>query len=235
MIPEGAEKNLWDKLEVSYFLNNEAKEIAWHTRLLNRYVDTPHPVIKARLSEGDEGLHVLVYTQDQPKLFARICAFFEHINYSIADAKIYTTRDGYALDTFHVFIPTHEQTRDYRNMKSFIEVELYTALSTPCFPHLTHSRRISRHLKHFPIAPQVIIQATERTPFYSLSIISGDQPGLLARIAQVLAEHTISVHSAKIMTLGSRVEDSFLITGPGLDDAKNTMKIEQELIEVARL
>ena len=77
-------------------------EIAWHTRILHDRVDAAKPVVKARLAPIGEGLQVLVYTPDQPDLFARICGYFERAGFNILDAKIHTTRDGYALDTFLV-------------------------------------------------------------------------------------------------------------------------------------
>jgi [protein-PII] uridylyltransferase len=57
-------------------------------------------VVKCRLAPIGEGLQVAVYIKDQPDLFARICSYFDRKNFSILDAKIHTTRHGYALDTF---------------------------------------------------------------------------------------------------------------------------------------
>ena len=49
-----------------------------------------------------------------------------------------------------------------------------------------------------------------------LSLIAGDRPGLLARIALILDQHNIRLHRAKINTLGSRAEDVFWISGAAL-------------------
>jgi [protein-PII] uridylyltransferase len=68
-----------------------------------------------------------------------------------------------------------------------------------------------------------------------LSIVTGDRPGLLARIAWVLSRHQVSVQSAKIMTLGSRVEDSFLLQGGALNDAKRALQLEGELLDELQL
>ncbi len=230
-IPDGVQDALWKTLDTVYFLRHEAREIAWHARVLNRVITTSVPVVKARLSDDREGLQVLVYTPDQPELFVRICAFFGRTNYSIADAKIYTTRHGYALDTFHVFIPEHDQGGDYRDMINFIEFELAASLAAPNADLSTGSGRISRHLKYFPITPQVLIRPDDRSDFHVVSIVAGDRPGLLARIARVLTDHGLNVHSAKIMTLGSRVEDSFLVTGPGLNEDKRVVQLEGALIK----
>ena len=233
-VPEGVENRLWKHLDDVYFMRHEPQDIAWHARVLNRLVDTTEPVVRARMSRSHEGIKVLVYLPDQPDLFARICAFFGHTSYSIADARIYTTRNGYALDTFHVFLPEHHDG-EYRDMINFVEFELAAALirhDAICPPR---SGRIDRHLKFFPITPQVSIRPDDRDDYFVLSIVAGDRRGLLANISCVLAQYQVTVHAAKIMTLGSRVEDSFLLTGPALKDSRTALQIEAELIDVLQL
>ena len=44
----------------------------------------------------------MIYTPRPRSLFARICGFFERASFNIVEAKIHTTRHGYALDTFLV-------------------------------------------------------------------------------------------------------------------------------------
>lgn len=233
-IPDGVEAGLWAQLDTVYFLRHEAKEIAWHARVLNRQLTPDAPQVKARLADDHDGIQVLVYSPDRPELFARACAFFGRTNYSIADAKVYTTRHGYALDTFHVFVPEHHDG-DYRDMINFIEFELAAALAQDKPLQPPPQGRISRHLKHFPITPQVSIRPDDKDNYFILSIVAGDRPGLLARIAKVLADYRLNVQSAKIMTLGSRAEDSFLISGPGLKDDKTALALEAELIAALRI
>ncbi|TCW31517.1 [protein-PII] uridylyltransferase [Gulbenkiania mobilis] len=233
-VPEGVEDRLWSQLDTVYFLRHEAREIAWHARHLNRYVHTADPIVRARLSDDREGIQVMVYTPDQPELFARICAFFGRTHYSIADAKIYTTRHGYALDTFYVFIPEHHDG-DYRDLINFIEFELAQTLVRAEPVELPAGGRISRHLKHFPVTPQITLRPDDKENFFVLSIVAGDKPGLLACIAKVLADYRLNVHSAKIMTLGSRVEDSFQLTGPGLHDDRTVLELETDLMAALRI
>jgi [protein-PII] uridylyltransferase len=45
-----------------------------------------------------------------------------------------------------------------------------------------------------------------------LEVISPDRPGLLARLGTVFVDFGIEVQTAKIQTLGERVEDLFFIT-----------------------
>jgi len=228
-LPEGVEKRLWNELDDSYFLRHEAREIAWHTRLLNYRVDTKAPVVKARLSPIGEGLQVMIYCPDRPNLFALICSFFEKISFSIVEARIHTTRHGYALDSFQVMDPSDTRSH-YRDLMSYIEHELGERLmrDTPLDP--PSRGRLSRQLKAFPITPEVTIRPDERGSYYYLSLIAGDRPGLLSRVARTLAENGISVQSAKINTLGARAEDMFLLGGESLKDSRKVVKLEADLI-----
>ncbi len=218
---------LWAQLDADYFLQHEPQEIAWHTRQLAHRVNSDKPVIKARLSNLGEGMQVLVYSPDQPYLFAKICEFFEQINYNIMEAKVHTTQHGYALDSFLVMSAGKEETV-YRDLMSYIEYELGKKLETRSQLHSPRIGRANRQQKHFPIAPEADFSSDDKGN-HILSIIAADRPGLLARIAHVLASHHIIIHSAKINTLGARAEDTFWISGNTLQQQDNKSAISDEL------
>jgi [protein-PII] uridylyltransferase len=228
-IKDDATEKLWKQLDISYFLRHDVDEIAWHTRLLNYRVETPTPVVKARLSPAGEGLQVMIYVHDQKDLFARICSFFERISFSIVDAKIYTTRHGYALDSFAILDPNNKKPQ-YRDLIGYIEYELSQRLTnqTPLEPPA--QGRVSRQLKHFPITPEVRITADERGLYKVLNIIAGDRPGLLSRVGRCLSNYQINLYTAKINTLGDRAEDVFLISGEALNNPRTVVKFESDLV-----
>jgi [protein-PII] uridylyltransferase len=127
LLPVGTEQSLWNTLALSYFARHDAGDIAWHTRSLHNFVATTVPIVRARLSPLGEGLQVLVYAPDQADLFARICGYFDSAGFNILDAKVHTTRSGYALDTFQVNSPQFEQ--NYRDLISYVETQLALALA----------------------------------------------------------------------------------------------------------
>lgn len=218
---------LWAQLDTEYFLRHEPHEIAWHTRLLAHRVNSSEPIVRARLSRIGDGIQVMVYCPDRPYLFANICSFFEHLNYNIVEAKIHTTQHGYALDSFLVMAVGDAKTL-YRDVMGYIEHELAQQLLSVEAPRPPQGGRISRQLKHFPIAPEASISPDGKGQFL-LSIVAGDRPGLLARIAHVLARHHIDLHSAKINTLGARAEDSFWISGKSLEQPLALESLREEL------
>ena len=238
--PHDGQKALWDTLDVGYFMRHDASEIAWHARQLSRYVARTEAtsvsalngkcIVRARISPLGEGLQVLVYTEDQTDLFARICGYFDQAGFSILDAKIHTAKNGYALDTFQVvtsLLPEH-----YRELMTMVESGLsHTINQKGTLPPPTKGR-VSRRVKNFPIAPRITLHPDEKAQSWLLAISASDKIGLLYSVATVLAKHSISLKLAKISTLGERVEDTFLIEGSALQHNREQIEIETELLQV---
>ncbi|WP_313077158.1 [protein-PII] uridylyltransferase [Melaminivora sp.] len=228
-MPREAHRALWATLDVSYFMRHEAPDIAWHARHLSRHVGSHLPVVRARRSLAGEGLEVLVYAPDQSDLFMRICGYFDRAGFSILDARVHTSHDGHALDTFQV--AAREQAGAYRELIHLVEDGLLRALASREPLPEPHARRPSRRMRSFPIAPRVQLRPDEQGRRWLLAITAGDRPGLLYRVARVLSRHGLSVQLAKVSTLGERVEDSFLLEGPGLHDSARQIRIETELLQ----
>jgi [protein-PII] uridylyltransferase len=231
----GTEQPLWKTLEISYFARHDAGDIAWHARSLYRHVDGAVPIVRARLSALGEGLQVLVYAPDRADLFARICGYFDSAGFNILDAKVHTTRSGYALDTFQVTSPELDDAGTsaphYRDLISLVETQLTAAVSGEG-PLPPPSRgRLSRRVKSFPITPRVTLRPDERAQRWLLGVSASDRSGLLYAIARVLAKHHVNLQLAKITTLGERVEDTFLVDGPALQQNKAQLAIESELLD----
>ena len=230
--PFESQKALWATLDVSYFMRHEAGDLAWHARQLSRHVGTGKTVVRARRSSDGEGMQVLVYTPDAPDLFARICGYFDTASFSIVDAKIHTANNGYALDTFQVISATPQE--HYREAVSMVEAELIRILQSAGPLPPPGKGRVSRRVKSFPITPRVDLRPDEKAQRWLLSVSASDRVGLLYSIARVLARHRINLKLAKVTTLGERVEDTFLIDGPELQQNKAQIAIETELLEALK-
>ena len=162
-----------------------------------------------------------------------IVVYFDKKNFSILDAKIHTTKHGYALDTFLVTEPAF--ANNYRDIISLIEHEL-TELVEARGPLPPPTKgRLSRLSRTFPITPTVDLRPDERGQYYLLSVSANDRNGLLYSIANVLAKYRVNLHTAKIMTLGERVEDVFLVDGPVLSNARSQIQFETDLLEALRV
>ena len=221
-------------LDTAYFLRHDAQEIAWQTRNLHYRVDTDKPVVKARLAPFGEGLQVMIYTRDREALFARICGYFERAGFNIAEAKVHTTRNGYALDTFVVM----GQGRDahYRTASRVIETELPAELQS----------RGARSVRRAAAACRAACGISRSRP-RSTSV-----PTSAARITRCRSSPptgpacsmawrgswratSINLQTARINTLGDRAEDVFLVSGETLANSKKVLQLEQELLEALSL
>ena len=228
---DDAREAFWSELDVAYFLRHDAHEIAWHTRHLYHCFLTEDTLVKARPTEGADGLQVLVYTKHDKNLFARLSGYFGCRGLSIQDARIHTTRGGYALDSF-IVLPTDRQ-RDLRSEATLIEHELTTQLDQMRVEDLKYQigMRPSRLSKAFPYPPSVEIKPGDGNASWVIDITATDRPGLLGALAQVFVSFNINLQTAKVMTLGDRVEDTFVVQGDALSQPRTQRQFERALLE----
>jgi [protein-PII] uridylyltransferase len=50
-------------------------------------------------------------------------------------------------------------------------------------------------------------------------------------VARTLGQHGVSVHAAKVNTLGDRAEDVFLVSGEALARPRQVLQLEQQLLQ----
>jgi [protein-PII] uridylyltransferase len=230
----GAEAKFWRRLDDLYFLRQDARDIAWQTRRLLPVLDRQTRVVRARLAPVGEGVEVLVYAPDEEALFARICAFFARLGYSILAARVHTTGDGHAVDTFYAVDPEHPQVA-YRDFLNFIEHELTAELERHGPIDTPSAGRVPRQLRAFPLEPEINLIASENGKDYLLSFVAGDRPGLLAQVASILNRHGANLLTARINTLGDRAEDVFVLDGESLSKSGERLALEQELVDALRV
>ena len=219
------------QLDVAYFLRHDAAARSPGTRAAcTTTSDADKPVVRARLAPLGEGLQVLVYTPDQPSLFARICGYFDRAGFNILDAKIHTTRNGYALDTFLVM--SQAAGAHYRDLISLIETRARRRRSS-------RRRRCARRAAAASRAacapsrsrPRSTSAPTSAARSRAARISPATAPACSTRVARVLARYRINLQTARIKTLGERVEDVFLVSGEALSDSRTVLQLEQDLLK----
>ena len=230
---DSVQTQFWKQLDDVYFLRHTDEEIAWHTRCLYYRVHDNKPIVRARPNPDGEGIQALAYAPDQPDLFAKLCAYFSSIGYSIMDAKIHTTRHGYALDSFNLLDASNRDID--RETCAIIEHDLLEVLAGRIQPAAPSMGRLSRQVRSFPIAPEVLIEPDESGQQFVVSIRAADRTGLLYAIAETLTRHGAALHTARISTLGERAEDTFLISGRSLNQSRDRLLLENDLLEQLKI
>jgi len=227
-LDESAAAPLWTQLDTAYFLRHEPSDIAWHVRALWRKLDAEQAIVRTRLAPIGEGFQVLIWTREQNELFARICEYFDVRGLSVLDARITTTRGGWALDQFLVTQP--EWANHPRDVLQLVETELAERLGTQRPLGEPVRGRPSRRSRWFPIEPAIELVPDGRGQRWLLSIRANDRTGLLYAIARVFAQHRISLHTARVTTLGERAEDSFLVEGATLETGNGQIVFQTALL-----
>ncbi len=231
-VPALIRDEFWNNLTIAYFLRHTPEQIAWHTASLAWSGCRVSPIVRCREAENNAGIEVLVYLPDQKDLFARVVSFFEREGLSVFDARIYTTLNGWALDTF--LVQDRQNRGDDESLRTCIETQLTAQLENQRPLPRPRTGRLSRRSRIFPTTPLVDIEQDQSRQRWILQIICNDRLGLLFAIATVLARYGINLETAKISTMDERVEDTFLLSGSALQSEEQVVALENDLLAVIR-
>jgi [protein-PII] uridylyltransferase len=210
------------------FLRHRPEQIAWQTAAILR-AKSAVPLVAVHPLSVRGSTELFIYAPDRDGLFATVTAMLDRLRFSVMESRVLSSPTGMALDTF-LLLEADTQLPASAMRADELQQRLQRALtqSTGVQP----SRRgMSRHQKHFQMAPQISFHAAgDRT---QLALIGTDRPGLLAAVAQVMLDAGVRVHDARIATFGERVEDFFQLTdrhNAALDDAQKD-RLLQALLE----
>ncbi len=156
---------------------------------------------------------ITVLAPDHPRLLSIIAGACAAAGANIADAQIFTTTDGRALDTILVnreFAIDEDELRRAGTIGRMIEDVLS---GKKRLPEVIATRTKGRKRnKTFEIPPSVIISNGLSNKFTVIEVECLDRTGLLAEITAVLADLSLDIHSARITTFGEKVIDTFYVT-----------------------
>ncbi|WP_040975606.1 bifunctional uridylyltransferase/uridylyl-removing protein GlnD [Necropsobacter massiliensis] len=197
---------VWQRCPDEYFLRNSPKQIAWHTQLLLASQADLLVKISNRFSAG--GTEVFIYCQDRPRLFNQLVSAIGAKQFSIHDAQIITSSDGYVFDSFIVTELNGELAKFDRRRE--LEQALTRALRDDWMPTL--NRHKNRRLQHFRVKTEVRFLHTEKTEQTEMELFALDKAGLLAEVSRIFSELELNLLNAKITTIGEKAEDFFILT-----------------------
>ena len=208
-----AATDFWAQWSHEYFVSHSSDELAWHleTLLDSQPTDTVIAIAPASINPDQGSTQVLVATPNRAHLFADLTACFADLGISVLDARLHTSRTGQSIDVFMVqqdamaapITDASDQERLLRALERAVRQE-YEASSS--------ERRTPRVQQYFNMPVDIEITNDLEGRYTLVELTAPDRPGLLTVIGRVFAEFGLDLTTAKIATLGERVEDVFYVT-----------------------
>ena len=221
---------LWAELGDAYFLRHNADEIVWHTRGLLEHGDREDALILLRRETQRGSTELFISRPDHRYRFALVTTVLDRLGLSIVDARVLTSRSGRALDTYLILEAEGEPITDDHRIAD-IRAGLEAALADPERLPDQPARRTPRRMRHFDVPLVVEAEEEPEHGMTAVEVRASDQPGLLSKIARAFLAVGVRVHSARVATIGERVDDVFFITDSGnrpVDD-ETVRAVEREL------
>jgi [protein-PII] uridylyltransferase len=230
--------SIWGSVEEDYFVRESVSDIVWHTLAIRDHGATAQSLILIRddiSSRLDEGAtHIFIHGPQRQSQFAATASAFDVLGLNIVDARNAASSEGV---TFNTFIVLDEHGKPIGTQKTRLE-EIERVL----LEHLTrqdrfkprHGRRTPRLLKQFSVKTYVNISNDVNADQTIVEVVAADRQGLLSIIANIFVDLDIELVSAKITTLGERVEDIFYVVNAdnkAIRDASMCDKLQQRICE----
>lgn len=202
---------LWVKFSLDYFLHSSPDEIAWQSCQILRADPMDLPLVAIRPQTVRGATEIFLYAHDQPGLFARTTALLDRMGLGIMDARVMTTDDQMAVDSYQVLDQGGRAVDDPDRLEE-IRQSLTAALRGQVGGAIPAARSPSRRHRHFPIPTRVSFSTDEVNLRTVMRLTTLDRPGLLAEVGAAFQDCGIRLQSAKIATVGAEVDDLFFIT-----------------------
>lgn len=224
-------ESLWQRLPDDYYLRHGFDEVIWHSQIILAAQGSEPQVDMSALPDRG-GSALFIYTPVIDGLFSRTTAVLEKLGLNITDARIFTSTDGFAVNTYHVLNADHEPIEDSLQIEQIIS-QVKQALLDKAWSPNTVDRPHGRRERHFEIDTRVQISQDDVNQRTVLELITSDRPGLLSHVGKAFYKCGAIMQNAKIATFGAQAEDIFYLQnkqGQPLED-RDKECLRSELIK----
>jgi len=197
-----------------YWMGQNLDVLERDARLIDKAMADDEPLAVESHVDSQNGItEVLVYTQDHPGLFARIAGALAVAGATVADARIYTTKNGRALDTFWVQDSHDREEMSDPHKLTRIPETIRKTLLGEVRPRAVLNKKpaFAQRTDVFTVEPHVVIDNAASDSSTVLEVVGRDRLGLLFDLTRALFDLNLSVASAHIATFGERAVDVFYV------------------------
>ena len=207
-----------------YILTTPTSRVIDHIGMLKR-LPREGLVIQHRHSREKGYTELTVCAYDAYGMFYRTAGAIAAKNLNILRAQVYTSRTGVMIDTFQITDPEGKLC-DYEGAWESVRAELRAALTTGSRPPAPGAY-VSSHVLPGAVTPSVAFDNETSDAFTIIDITARDRVGFLYHVTKTLYDLNLDIGSAKIVTEGSRIMDSFYVTDLLRNKITDTIRLEK--------
>lgn len=225
---------LWQHFPQTYYLEESPANIAWHTQSILEHNDSPEPLVL--IKQHKAATEIVIYCKIKVNLFAVSTAVLANLNLNILEARINNFTNGYTLSCYSVH-DENSKTIDSPDYLNEIKQTLIKSHLSSNKLHKLRKKRLPKHFHHFPHKPTIEFKTDTHRQRTIMEITTLDRPGLLAEIGEIFIKFDVQLHQAKIITMGERVVDRFLITDQQekmITDENKLGTLREDVLKVLR-
>lgn len=226
--------NIWTDIDEEYFLRESIADIARHTAAIANHTNTDEPLVliedTVSRRENEGATQIFIHTPNREYVFASIVTAFDLLGLDVVEARI-ARSTTHAFDTFMVLEANGKPVGSFKNRR-----EQITALIVKHLQHDEASKpksvsRTPRLLKPFAFKTDVQTSIDPNKNLTMLEVQTPDRPGLLSIVANIFVDLDVHLYSARITTLGDRVEDLFYVADANGEPIKNTDQLTARICQ----
>ena len=201
---------LWENFPDDYFLRQHVDEVMWHAETILKPGNSEHIRVEFKAQSERGGSALFIYTPVVEQLFIRTTGLLDQLGLSIAEARIFTTADDYAVDTYQLLDANGEPLTGHYQAEEL--TTLMQELLTSGEVTSSGTRPPARRLRQFQVDTKVRFYDDDAAGRSIVELITSDNPGLLSQVGQVFHAQGVNLQNAKVATFGSQAEDVFHVT-----------------------
>ena len=191
----------------SYFNKNLSESLKWQAALIVKNKDKD--LIVGCKTIFENLIEIFIKVKNSKGLFYKFTKVLDHSGLEVIDANIFSSTDNtFAANTFITKFSHHDRkllNSDLIELKKRIEKNFTE------FNKIKDVQKKSIKKNRFEKVINISNSINKDKGRNLITIETSDSQGLLANIAKVFFDNNVSIFSARINTLGDRVEDTFEI------------------------
>src|SRR5208282_5747773 len=223
----------------AYWLKVDLPRQVAHAKLLHAMAVEVRSLATEVATDAYRGVTELtIVAPDHPRLLSVIAGACAGAGGNIVDAHIFTTSDGFALDTIFVsraFDLEDDELRRAGRIARTIEQALRGEIRVSEIVKAKSGR--DARVRAFAIPPEVMIDNALSNRYTVLEVSGLDRPGLLYELTSALSKLNLNIGSAHIVTFGEKAVDSFYVTdltGAKIASSSRQAAIKRHLLAIFR-